>query len=161
VAPGSGLSSIAANCKAFWLGTNLEGISRMSKTIANRVQSQRDAHSKNQPKSTATAAPTIATNGRRRKTVTPGLAVLGAVEVGGAGGLAVAGIVGYKVGWFDPAPTAPGTAATPGAILATGKPLPPVTLPADYQNALRAADEIVSHYTRELNSPSTVIHSVR
>jgi len=125
----------------------------MSKSKANRGHSQSRAQSKRQPQSAANAATNIATNVGRRKFLTLGL--------GGAGALAVAGIAGYKVGWFDSAPTAPATAATPGANLATGKPLPPVTLPADYQNALRAADEIVSHYTRELNSPSTVIHSVR
>jgi hypothetical protein len=45
--------------------------------------------------------------------------------------------------------------------LTTGKPLPPATFPADLQNAMRAGEEIVRHYARELNNPSALIHAVR
>src|SRR5262247_679594 len=127
----------------------------MSKSKANRGHSQSRAHGKRQPQSAEIVAPNVATNVGRRKFLTLGL--------GGAGALATAGVAGYgyKAGWFDSAPAAPATAAAPAANLATGKPLPPVTLPADYQNALQAADEIVRHYSRELNLPTTLIHAVR
>ncbi|HKQ78759.1 MAG TPA: hypothetical protein VJ810_33990 [Blastocatellia bacterium] len=127
----------------------------MSKSKANRGHSQSRAQGKRQPQSAANDATAVARNVDRRKFLTLGL--------GGAGALAAAGVAGYgyKAGWFDSAPPAPATAASPVANLATGRPLPPVTLPADYQNALRAADEIVRHYSRELNSPTTVIHAVR
>lgn len=79
--------------------------------------------------------------------------------LGGVGALAVAGY-GYNAGWFGgSSPVAP--AASPASNLATGKPLPPVTLEANLQNAIRAADDIVSHYARELNNPSALIHCVR
>ncbi|MFN0111364.1 MAG: hypothetical protein ACKVZH_21075 [Blastocatellia bacterium] len=88
----------------------------------------------------------------KRKFITMGL--------GGIGALAVAGI-GYNAGWFGSSSTPAAPGASPTSNLATGKPLPPVTLEANYQNALRAADDIVSHYARELNNPSALIHCVR
>ncbi len=82
-----------------------------------------------------------------------------ALGLGGLGTLAVAGI-GYNAGWFGSSSTStPAVAPTPN--LATGKPLPPVTLTASYQNALQAASEFTSHYARELNNPSALIHCVR
>ncbi|MEO6727242.1 MAG: hypothetical protein ABIU20_01835 [Blastocatellia bacterium] len=84
-----------------------------------------------------------------------------ALGLAGAGTLAVAGI-GYKAGWFGSSsnPSAlPAASATPK--LATGKPLPPVTLAANLQNAIAAANDITSHYARELNNASTLIHCVR
>jgi len=81
--------------------------------------------------------------------------------LGGAGALAVAGI-GYSAGWFDsssPAASLPVAAPTPN--LATGKPLPPVTLTANFPNALAAVNELTSYYARELNNASTLIHCVR
>jgi hypothetical protein len=81
--------------------------------------------------------------------------------LGGAGALAVAGI-GYGAGWFSSptaSPSLPDAAPTPN--LATGKPLPPVTLTANYQNALAAVNELTSFYARELNNASTLIHCVR
>ncbi len=117
----------------------------MSKSKANRGNSQRRAQNQRQPNNT--------TNTGRRKFLTLGL--------GSAGALAVAGIAGYRAGWFDSSPDAMTPAVAPSANLATGKPLPAVTLPADYQNALLAADEIVKHYARELNNPSSLIHAVR
>lgn len=88
----------------------------------------------------------------RRKFVTLGL--------GGIGAIAVAGI-GYKAGWFGSSGATNGPVAAPTPNLATGKPLPPVTLEPNYQNALRASDEILSHYSRELNNPSALIHCIR
>ena len=126
----------------------------MSKSKANRGHAQGRAQGKSQPQRPADVVQNSPSPVGRRKFLTLGL--------GGAGAIA-AGIIGYgyKAGWYGSTPEATPTSATAAVNLATGKPLPPVTLPADYQNALRAADEIVSHYTRELNSPTTVIHSVR
>ena len=125
----------------------------MSKSKANRGRSQSRAQGNHQSESAAKAPTNLPSNNGRRK-------FLAAAGIGGAGALAAAGIAGYfyKTGGKGATSTTPGT-VTPS--LASGKPLPPVTLPADYQNALRAADEIVSHYSRELNSPTTLIHSVR
>src|SRR5690349_14242455 len=81
--------------------------------------------------------------------------------LGGIGTLAVAG-VGYRAGWFGSSTTSSTLpAAAPTPKLATGKPLPPVTLTANYQNALRAANEFTSFYARELNNASSLIHCVR
>lgn len=82
--------------------------------------------------------------------------------LGGLGTLAVAGI-GYQSGWFGSStPTTPlQPLASPTPNLATGKPLLPVTLAANHENALSAANEITSHYARELNNASTLIHCVR
>jgi hypothetical protein len=82
-----------------------------------------------------------------------------ALGLGGVGTLAVAGLAGYKAGWFDSSTAISSSTSTPGLV--TGNSLPPATLPADYQNALRAADEIIRHYARELNNPSALIHAVR
>ena len=75
--------------------------------------------------------------------------------VGGLGALAVAGIAGYESGWFGAETT---TATTPTPLVDV---LTPVTLPADAQNALRAAEELVRTYARRLNNPSALIHAVR
>lgn len=82
-----------------------------------------------------------------------------ALGLGAGGALTIAGIVGYNAGWFGSSSATP----TPNAPLglATGKPLPPITLAANAANATRAADDIVGHYARELNNPSTLIHAVR
>lgn len=81
--------------------------------------------------------------------------------LGGAGALAVAGI-GYGAGWFGSSTSTPAVpAVSPTPNLATGKPLPPVTLTANYQNAVAAANELTGFYARELNNPSTLIHAVR
>ncbi len=122
----------------------------MSKSKANRGNPRSQTPSKPQTKPQIQSDANIG----RRKFLTMGLGGAGALAVGVAG-------YGYNAGWFDSGPTAPAAAATPSVNLATGKPLPPVTLPADYQNALRAAGDIVSHYARELNTPSSLIHAVR
>ncbi len=77
--------------------------------------------------------------------------------------MAASVFVGYKFGWFgsDLAASSSSPQASPTPNLATGKPLLPVSLPANYQNALLAGEEIVKHYARELNNPSALIHAVR
>ena len=90
----------------------------------------------------------------RRKLVTIGL--------GGLGVLAVGGIAGYKSGWFGSSDTggaATGTSTT--SAPAQIKALPPETLSADAANALRASDDMLRYYARELNNPSALIHAVR
>lgn len=96
-------------------------------------------------------APVVQPDKSKRKFVILGLGGLGAAAIGAAG---------YNAGWFGGAtPATPTVSPTPN--LATGKPLPPVTLEANFQNAVRAADEFVAHFARELNNPSAIIHCVR
>ena len=85
----------------------------------------------------------------RRNFLLLGAGTLGALGVGAA--------VGYQAGWFGGATPAP--VATPAT--ANFKTLPPVNLSADAANALRAAEELTSHYTRELLTPWALIHAVR
>ncbi|HEX4950877.1 MAG TPA: hypothetical protein VFZ34_29720 [Blastocatellia bacterium] len=56
-----------------------------------------------------------------------------------------------------PTPTAPPSAAPMPSL----PPLPPKTYPADLKNALIAMDEMVSHYAKVFDTPSTLIHAVR
>jgi hypothetical protein len=82
----------------------------------------------------------------RRKFITAGL--------GGLGALAVTGLAGYKAGWFEsPEPAAVNSG--------TGNRLPAAIYAADHANAVRAADELIMHYTRELKTPYTIIHAIR
>jgi hypothetical protein len=80
-------------------------------------------------------------------------------------GAAAAGITaGYQFGLFDSSPSAQvtpsaTTTATGSAAAATG--LRPATLAADQANALRAANEMIEYYARDLNNPSALIHAVR
>lgn len=97
-------------------------------------------------------APVAQPDNSKRKFVILGLGGVGALAVGAAG---------YNAGWFGGSSTSISPTAAPTPNLATGKPLPPVTLEANFQNALRAADEFVSHFARELNNPSALIHCVR
>jgi hypothetical protein len=83
-----------------------------------------------------------------------------ALGLGGLGTLAAASLAGYRAGWFG-SDTVPSSPASSTPDLTQYRPLPPVSLSADYQNALRAAGEIVRHYARELNNPSALIHAVR
>ena len=50
-------------------------------------------------------------------------------------------------------------AARPGAR--TGSNLEPMLLAADAENAARVCDEMLRHYTLDLNNPSAIIHAVR
>lgn len=84
--------------------------------------------------------------------------------IGGAGGLgalAVA-IAGYRA-WFGEGASR-GASSGPAAVSPTpgaAKPLPPVTLASNQANAISAATDIVSHYTRELKNASSGIHALR
>lgn len=101
---------------------------------------------KKQPKAAPAAQP--ADSGRRRFILI------------GAGTVAAAsfGVVGaYRAGWL-------GSGGGPQSSVvrtAAGSNLSPITLPADYEGALRAVDEMVEHYARDLNNPSALIHAVR
>jgi hypothetical protein len=99
------------------------------------------------PRRSAAAPPA---DNERRKFLLLGVGALAGVGVTAAGA--------YNAGWFDssePA-TAPATTAKVG-----GKNLAPVSLPADYPNAVRATNEMLEHYARDLNNPSVLIHAVR
>ncbi|MBI1762920.1 MAG: hypothetical protein HYR56_15930 [Acidobacteria bacterium] len=100
-----------------------------------------------QKKTVEQAAPQPA----RRNFLLLGAGALGAI---GAGALA------YQAGFFSASKPAP--AANPATNAAANfKLLPPVKLTADYANALRAAEDITSHYARELMTPWALIHAVR
>lgn len=88
-------------------------------------------------------------DGRRKFVLLSSGALIGA-------GVAAAGA--YRAGWFDSSapPSSPASAPRSG-----GQNLSPVSLPGDYQNALRATDEMLEHYARDLNNPSVLIHAVR
>ena len=84
--------------------------------------------------------------------------------LGGLGALAVSNLSGCQSELSNstsgPAPGS--TPSYPNDINAVAKShLTPITLPPDLENAIRASDEIVKHYARELNSPSALIHAVR
>jgi hypothetical protein len=77
----------------------------------------------------------------------------------GAGGLlaAGAGLAGaYQAGWLGSRPGGP-----PARPDKTGRNLAPVSLPADAANAVRAADEMLEHYARDIGNASVLIHAVR
>lgn len=79
----------------------------------------------------------------------------------GVGALAAAGVgaaAAYNAGWFDAPPPQSFNSTAPRA---GGKNLPPVTLPADQANALRAVNALVEHYARDLGNASALIHAVR
>jgi len=84
----------------------------------------------------------------RRNFILLGVGALAASGVGLAGA--------YNAGWFDSAPAA----STP-AQGKTGRNLTPVQLPADSANALRAADEMLEHYARDIGNASVLVHAVR
>lgn len=101
----------------------------------------------------ATASPSAGPAGQsgRRNFLLLGAGALGAL---GAGALA------YQAGFFSDSASAPATNPASNAA-ANFKLLPPVKLTADYANALRAAEDITSHYARELMTPWALIHAVR
>ncbi len=77
---------------------------------------------------------------------------------GGALAAAVAGAGAYSAGWFDePKPQSFASEAT----RSTGKNLAPATLAANAENALRAAEDLLTHYARDLANASALIHAVR
>lgn len=81
----------------------------------------------------------------------------------GLGALAVAAVAGYRAGWFGKGAEsgAGGTAGVSPTPVTAAKALPPITLESNQTNAIRAATDIVSHYTRELKNASTGIHALR
>jgi len=103
-------------------------------------------HKNRSKKADATATPEPG----RRNFLLLGAGALGALGVGA---------LAYQSGFFSSEPASPATTtSTPAANF---KPLPAVTLTADYANALRAAEDITSHYARELLTPWAVIHAIR
>jgi hypothetical protein len=99
------------------------------------------------PKRPAAAPPA---DNERRKFLLLGVGALAGVGVAAAGA--------YNAGWFDSSESATAPAAT---AKVGGKNLAPVSLPADYSNAVRATNEMLEHYARDLNNPSVLIHAVR
>ena len=83
----------------------------------------------------------------RRNFVLLGVGALAATGVGLAGA--------YNAGWFD-SQSAPAKSSPSG-----GKNLAPIQLSADYSNALRAVNEMLEHYAREIGNASVLIHAVR
>lgn len=93
------------------------------------------------------AAPQAPDAGRRR------MLWLG---LGGVGALATAGVwARYGRG------SGPSEEAAEKAAGSTLRILAPATLPADPETALRACEEMITHYARELKNASSVIHAVR
>src|SRR5215813_14018271 len=88
-----------------------------------------------------------ADNGRR-KFILLGVGAIAATGVGLAGA--------YNAGWFDSNPSSPS-----GAPRSAGENLKPVTLAADSGNAMRAVNEMLEHYARDIGNASVLIHAVR
>jgi hypothetical protein len=86
----------------------------------------------------------------RRKFLLLGVGSLAAASVGAA--------AAYNAGWFE-TPKPPSFNST--APRAAGQNLTPVTLPADRANALRAINEMMEFYARDLANASALIHAVR
>lgn len=76
----------------------------------------------------------------------------------GVGTVSVAGL--GLAGWFagrEEKPAAPATRSSQNA----GRNLAPIRLTPDAANAMKAAEEMLEHYTRDLNNASSIIHAVR
>lgn len=71
--------------------------------------------------------------------------------------LAAAGtaIAGYRLGWFSESP--PPILVEKGGL----RLLRPIDLLANEENAIAAANEMLDHYARELDTPSALIHAIR
>jgi hypothetical protein len=106
--------------------------------------------SKQKNRSKKVVAPAAPEPGRRN------FLLLGA---GALGALGVGAAAAYQSGWLGSNTATPAAPSTTSA--ANFKPLPAVNLSADYANALRAAEELTSHYARELLTPWALIHAVR
>ena len=108
----------------------------MGKKSAAKKQQNRKSGSVGQPEDTG-----------RRKFIFIGAGTVAAAGLGLAGA--------YNAGWIG--------SGSGGEIAAVkqGNNLAPLSLQPDYQNALRAADEMLEHYARDLNNPSALIHAVR
>ncbi|MEP7271346.1 MAG: hypothetical protein ABI882_07560 [Acidobacteriota bacterium] len=88
---------------------------------------------------------TVPDKGRRQ------LLYLGLGAVAATGATAAA----YKAGWFSSAPEGGGP-ATPGLTI-----LRKANYDESPENAIRACDEMITHYARGLDNPSALIHAVR
>lgn len=110
--------------------------------------SKKKANQKSAGQRQASPAPRT-DNGRRKFLLLGG---------GALAGVGVAAAAGYNAGWF--ASSAPPTSLTTTSKVG-GKNLAPISLSADYENALRATNEMLEHYARDLNNPSVLIHAVR
>src|SRR5262245_54202663 len=84
----------------------------------------------------------------RRKLVLLGVGAVAATGVGIAGA--------YNAGWFETKPSPQSGAQSP-----SGKNLSPLLLAADSSNALRAVNEMLEHYARDLGNASVLIHAIR
>ncbi|MBI1766420.1 MAG: hypothetical protein HYR56_33860 [Acidobacteria bacterium] len=111
--------------------------------------SKKTKQPKQELKNTATSATTPPEPGRRNFMLL-GVGALAAAGVGAA--------AAYNAGWFDEAKPQSFASTAPRSA---GKNLSPVTLPADQANALRAINEMVEHYARDLGNASALIHAVR
>lgn len=76
----------------------------------------------------------------------------------GTAGVAAAGYLYLRQRDEAPGASRPSPGATPAS---PGKNLTPVSLTPDSANARRAAEEMLEHYTRDLNNPSAIIHAIR
>ena len=74
----------------------------------------------------------------------------------GSVALAGAGVAGWYARNEKKTPTSQSKTAPAG-----GNNLTPLLLTADAENAARVCDEMLRHYTLELNNPSAIIHAVR
>jgi hypothetical protein len=86
----------------------------------------------------------------RRKFLLAGAGALAATGVGLAGA--------YNAGWFD---SEPATSTLPARPQQAGGNLTPVSSPVNSENALRAVNEMLEHYARDLNNAAVLIHAVR
>jgi hypothetical protein len=111
--------------------------------------SKKNRPNKQEPKAPIKQQPTPPDDGRR-KFVLLGVGALAAAGVGAA--------AAYNAGWFDAPPPQSFNSTAPRA---GGKNLAPITLAADQANALRAINEMVEHYARDLGNASALIHAVR
>src|ERR1051325_1377856 len=115
-------------------------------------QSKRDRHKNHHKPERAPERAAPLPDNSRRKFMLLGLGTLGALGAGAA--------LAYESGLFAQKTSASNTATTQPAA-PPFKPFPPLNLSANYANALRAAEEITAHYTRELLTPWAIIHAVR
>jgi hypothetical protein len=101
-------------------------------------------------KPAANPQPVATPDDSRRKFMLLGVGALAAAGVGAA--------AAYNAGWFDSSAPVSFNSTAPRA---GGKNLDPLALAADQANALRAVNEMMEHYARDLANASALIHAVR
>ena len=99
-------------------------------------------------------AGSVAPDNQRRLMIKAGLGMAGAA----AGGAAIWWWIRGDSGSSSPSSSGPSGQAGPTG---PGKNLVPAKMSADAANARRAAEEMLEHYTRDLNNPSAIIHAIR